>query len=84
MRDLGEKLGANPVNGTGSLTIPLATSVGRSGFGPKLALSNDSGSENRPFSRKTDKGLPRDCDTPERRFVSDHTVDAQGPTPCLR
>ena len=69
VRGIGEKFAANPVTGTGSLTIPIATSPGRSGFGPQLALSYDSGSGNGPFdfgwslstppiSRKTDKGLP--------------------------
>jgi RHS repeat-associated protein len=80
VRGLGEKFGANPVNGTGSLTIPIPTSPGRSGFGPQLALSYDSGSGNGPFgfgwnlslpavTRKTDKGLPRYCDEPSDVFV---------------
>ena len=81
VRGLGEKFGANPVNGTGSLTIPIATSPGRSGFGPQLALSYDSGSGNGPFgfgwnlsvptvTRKTDKGLPRySDDEPSDVFV---------------
>src|SRR5215469_8198423 len=70
IRDIGEKFGANPVTGTGSLTVPIATSPGRSGFGPQLSLSYDSGGGNGPFgigwhlsppeiTRKTDKGLPR-------------------------
>ena len=29
---IGEKLSANPVTGTGSMTVPIATSPGRSGF----------------------------------------------------
>ena len=52
------------------MTIPIATSPGRSGFGPQLNLTYDSGSGNGPFgfgwslslrsiTRKTDKGLPR-------------------------
>ncbi len=80
VRGLGEKFGANPVNGTGSLTIPIPMSPGRSGFGPQLALSYDSGSGNGPFgfgwnlslpavTRKTDKGLPRYCDEPSDVFV---------------
>ena len=67
---MGEKFAANPVTGTGSMTIPIATSPGRSGFGPQLSLSYDSGAGNGPFglgwnfslpsiTRKTDKGLPR-------------------------
>ena len=51
------------------MTVPLAVSPGRAGFGPQLSLSYDSGSGNGPFgfgwsvsvpriSRKTDKGLP--------------------------
>lgn len=68
---IGEKFGTNPVTGTGSMTLPIAaTSPGRSGFGPQLSLSYDSGSGNGPFgfgwslslpqiTRKTDKGLPK-------------------------
>lgn len=70
IRGIGEKFAANPVTGTGSMTIPIATSPGRSGFGPQLSLSYDSGAGNGPFglgwnlslpsiTRKTDKGLPR-------------------------
>jgi hypothetical protein len=69
IRSIGEKFGANPVTGTASVSIPIFTSPGRSGFGPSLSLSYDSGSGNGPFgfgwslsipsiTRKTDKGLP--------------------------
>jgi RHS repeat-associated protein len=57
------------------MMVPLATSPGRSGFGPQLSLTYDSGAGNGPFgfgwglslptiSRKTDRGLPqyRDAD----------------------
>ncbi|MDQ1254245.1 MAG: hypothetical protein QG646_3471, partial [Euryarchaeota archaeon] len=67
---IGEKFAANPVTGTGSLNVPIFTTPGRSGFGPQLSLSYDSGSGNGPFgfgwslslpsiTRKTDKGLPK-------------------------
>src|ERR1700752_1672095 len=73
IRGIGEKFAANPVTGTGSMSVPIATSPGRSGFGPQLSLSYDSGSGNGPFgfgwslslpsiTRKTDKGLPRYLD----------------------
>lgn len=76
IRGIGEKFAANPVTGTGSMTIPIATSPGRSGFAPQLALSYDSGVGNGPFglgwhlslpsiTRKTDKGLPRYDDAAE-------------------
>ncbi len=76
IKGMGEKFGANPVNGTGSMEIPLATSPGRSGFGPQLSLSYDSGAGNGPFgfgwnlsipaiTRKTDKGLPQYRDVEE-------------------
>ncbi len=76
LRGMGEKFAANPVTGTGSLTVPIATSPGRSGFGPQLSLSYDSGAGNGPFglgwnltlpaiTRKTDKGLPRYRDADE-------------------
>jgi hypothetical protein len=73
---MGEKFAANPVTGTGATSVPLATSPGRSGFGPQLSLSYDSGSGNGPFgfgwtlsvpaiTRKTDKGLPQYRDAQE-------------------
>src|SRR6266699_928918 len=49
IRGIGEKFAANPVTGTGSMTVPIATSPGRSGFGPQLSLSYDSGASNGPF-----------------------------------
>ncbi|MGZ3385200.1 MAG: SpvB/TcaC N-terminal domain-containing protein, partial [Isosphaeraceae bacterium] len=76
IRGMGEKFSANPVTGTGSMSVPIATSPGRSGFGPQLSLSYDSGAGNGPFgfgwnlplpaiTRKTDKGLPRYRDAEE-------------------
>jgi RHS repeat-associated protein len=73
---MGEKFSANPVTGTGSMSVPIATSPGRSGFGPQLSLAYDSGSGNGPFgfgwslslpsiARKTDKALPRYVDEEE-------------------
>ncbi len=70
IRGIGEKFAANPVTGTGSMTVPIALSPGRGGFGATLSLTYDSGSGNGPFgfgwslalpsvTRKTDKGLPR-------------------------
>jgi YD repeat-containing protein len=76
IQGIGEKFAANPVTGTGSLSIPITTSPGRSGFSPQLALAYDSGSGNGPFgfswnlsipsiTRKTDKGLPKYQDVEE-------------------
>ncbi|MCI5147310.1 MAG: hypothetical protein D3923_17720, partial [Candidatus Electrothrix sp. AR3] len=70
IRSMGEKFAANPVTGSGSMSVPLALSPGRAGFGPQLSLAYDSGSGNGPFgfgwslslpaiTRKTDKGLPQ-------------------------
>jgi RHS repeat-associated protein len=70
LRGIGEKFAANPVTGTGSLTIPIAISPGRAGFSPQLTLTYDSGAGNGPFglgwnlslpaiTRRTDKGLPQ-------------------------
>ena len=70
IRGIGEKFAANPLTGTGSVTVPIATSPGRSGFGPQLSFTYDSGSGNGAFgfgwsmhlpavTRKTDKGLPQ-------------------------
>jgi RHS repeat-associated protein len=76
IRGIGEKFAANPLTGTGAMTVPLAVSPGRSGFGPQLSLSYDSGAGNGPFgfgwslslpaiTRKTDKGLPQYRDAEE-------------------
>ena len=70
IRGIDEKFAANPVTGTGSLTIPIATSPSRSSFGPQLSLAYNSGHSNGTFgmghslslpsiTRRTDKGLPR-------------------------
>src|SRR6266702_8152845 len=76
IKGIGEKFAANPVTGTGSMSVPIATSPARSGFGPQLSLSYDSGAGNGPFgfgwnlmlpaiTMKTDKGLPRYDDVEE-------------------
>jgi hypothetical protein len=76
IRGIGETFTANPATGTGSVSVPIATSPGRSGFGPGLALSYDSGRGNGPFgfgwwlsvpsvTRKTELGLPRYDDAAE-------------------
>jgi RHS repeat-associated protein len=76
IRGIDEKFSVNSLNGTGSTTIPLPLSPGRSGFGPQLSLAYDSGSGNHAFglgwtlslpsiTRKTDKGLPRYWDHDE-------------------
>lgn len=49
IRGIREKFVANPVTGTGTVTVPIAVSSGRSGFGPQLTLTYDSGSGNGPF-----------------------------------
>lgn len=77
---IGEKFGANPVTGTGSITVPVAASAGRSGFGPSLALEYDSGARNGIFgigwsvslpaiTRRTDRGVPRYGEDPADTFV---------------
>jgi hypothetical protein len=76
IKGMGEKFAANPVTGTESMSVPIATSPGRSGFGPQLSVSYDSGAGNDIFglgwnlslpliTRKTDKGLPRYWDAKE-------------------
>lgn len=76
IKGMGEKFAANLMTGTGSMSVPLATSPGRAGFGPQLSLSYDSGAGNGSFgfgwnlslpsiTRKTDKGLPQYLDMEE-------------------
>jgi hypothetical protein len=52
IRGIGEKFASNPVTGTGSMSVPIVTSPGRSSFGPQLSLSYDSGAGNSPFGRQ--------------------------------
>jgi RHS repeat-associated protein len=76
IRAVGEKFDVSAQTGTGSLSIPLPASPGRSRFGPELSLAYDSGRGNGPYglggdlavptiSRKTDKGVPRYADGEE-------------------
>ncbi len=76
IQGIGEKFTTNPLTGSGSLTVPLPATPGRSGFSPQLTLSYDSGAGNGPFglgwnlslpaiARKTDKGLPKYQDAQE-------------------
>ncbi|MDQ1053858.1 hypothetical protein QE394_001786 [Arthrobacter sp. SORGH_AS 212] len=87
IRSLGEKFAANPVTGTGSLSLPIAASPGRAEFGPALPLTYDSATGNGPFgfgwslslpsiTRKTDTGLPRyRDDTDSDDFLLSGTED---------
>jgi hypothetical protein len=74
IRGIGEKFAAIPVTGTVSMSVPIATSPRRSGFGPQLSLTYGSGAGNGPFgfgcglsppsiTRKADKDLPQYLDT---------------------
>ncbi|HHN75580.1 MAG TPA: toxin, partial [Acidobacteria bacterium] len=74
---MGEKLTANPVTGTGDMSLPLPLTAGRGGVTPSVALSYSSGGGNSPFGlgwsvnlpsfrRKTDKGIPRYFDEGEQ------------------
>lgn len=70
IRGIGEKFAANPVTGTGSMSVPIATSPGRSGFGPQLSLSYDSGAGNGAFGLGWNLSLPsitRKSEGPLRR-----------------
>jgi hypothetical protein len=48
-RGIGDKFTTNSVPGSGPLVVPIATSPGRSGFGPQLFSSYDSGADNGSF-----------------------------------
>ncbi|WP_437589011.1 SpvB/TcaC N-terminal domain-containing protein [Sorangium sp. So ce1000] len=76
IRGIGETFSVGAAIGTGTLTVPIATSPGRSGFHPELSLVYDSGAGSGPFgigwrlsvpqiTRKTEKGLPRYDDAQE-------------------
>ena len=83
IRGIGEKFSANPVSGAGMMNVPIATSPGRSGFGPSLTLAYDSSAGNGPYglgwrlglpaiTRKTDKGMPlyRDAEEADTFILS--------------
>ena len=92
IRGIGEKFGASPVTGSGSIQVPIATSPGRNGFTPQLALTYDSGAGNGPFgwgwrldlpsiTRKTEKGLPQYFDDDSDVFILSGAEDL---VPALR
>ena len=58
IKGMGEKFAANPVTGTGSMSVPIVTSPGRSGFGPELSLTYDSGAGNGMFGLGWNLSLP--------------------------
>src|SRR5689334_432757 len=58
IRGLGESFSTNLINGTASVSVPLAITPGRMGFGPKLSLSYDSGAGNGPFGLGWTLGAP--------------------------
>jgi hypothetical protein len=49
IRGIGDKFAANPVTGSGKLTVPLRLSQSRSNFTPDLNISYDSSSGNSAF-----------------------------------
>jgi RHS repeat-associated protein len=70
VRGLDETLSVGAATGAATLSVPIATPPGRSGFGPSLALTYGTGAGNGPFglgwdlsqplvTRRTSKGLPR-------------------------
>ncbi|SFV14459.1 SpvB/TcaC N-terminal domain-containing protein [Pseudoduganella namucuonensis] len=76
IRGLGEKFTPNPATGTGAMSVPIAASAGRNGFGPHLSLSYESSAGNGAFglgwrlslpaiTRKTERGVPRYLDGQE-------------------
>jgi hypothetical protein len=66
IRGIGEKFSANPVIGTGSLTIPIATTASLSGFGLHLSRSYDSGSGNGPHGFGWHLSIPSIIRRPKR------------------
>jgi RHS repeat-associated protein len=73
LRGIDEKFTANAATGTGTTTIAIPTSPGRSGVGPQLSLTYDSGVGNGAFgfgwtlsvphiTRGTSRGLPTYAD----------------------
>lgn len=70
IKGIGETFQPDLFTGTGNFSIPIATTPGRNGFGPKINLQYSTGNGSSPFglgwnlsiprvSRKTEKGLPR-------------------------
>jgi RHS repeat-associated protein len=95
IRGIGEKFKANTVTGTASMAVPVPTSPGRSGFGPALTLTYDSGAGNSAFGlgwnislpsirRKTDKRLPSYQDDPDQDTFSLTGSDDLVPLRVLR
>ena len=87
IKGIGEKFQPNPFTGTATLSIPIYSTTGRSGFGPDLSISYGSGEGNGIFglgwslslpaiTRKTEKELPQYLDQQESdTFILSGTED---------
>jgi hypothetical protein len=75
IRGAGEKFTTNAVTGTASLSVPILTTPGRTGFGPELALSYDSGAGNGPFGLGWTLSLPAVTRGTEKRLPLYHDDD---------
>lgn len=58
IREMREKFAADPARGTGSISARIATGGRRSGFGPRLFPSYDSGAGNGPLNFGRSPSLP--------------------------
>src|SRR5262245_27580438 len=58
IRGIGEKVSTMPLTGTATVSVPILTSLGRSGFQPALTLTYDSGVGNGPFGLGWQLSLP--------------------------
>jgi hypothetical protein len=89
IHDIGGNLAVNPVSSSGAITMPIATSPSRSGFGPRLSLSYHADSGSGPFGFSWSLSLQSfgrrtmDClDTGTSR--SPASCCAPAPKPCFQ
>src|SRR5262245_37457571 len=59
IRSIGETFQPNLFTGTGNFSVPIVTSLGRSGFGPQLTLQYSTGHGNGPFGLGWQLSIPR-------------------------
>ena len=78
IRGMGEKLAINPVSGTGSVSVPIALSPGRDGFGPTLTLGYDSAAGNGPFGLGWSLDVPRVQVSTDKRLPLYHPSAPDG------
>jgi hypothetical protein len=80
IKGIGETFQPNLFSGTGNFSVPIFTSPGRNGFGPKLMLQYSTGNDSGPLGLGLQLSIPRVT----RKAVPDRKSEKSKHTDGLR